>query len=132
MQLGPKQKQWVQFLRDNPQLQMPGRLGQLVDGELKMCCLGACLIILDKKKLNIDNQLIDTTEFIDKTLSHSYKQMGLNSSTGELILSEINSGITSKIRYKKSLAQANDNGISWLEIADFIENNPEAVFTHSV
>lgn len=132
MELGPIQKAWVDNLRKHPERQATGFLGRGIPESYTACCLGEGLVTYCKMKNIklpfIDGFIIDFNEDknlkSDCILDFSYKELGLRTSTGRIIGKHLNN--------RTYLTQANDSGVSWPEIADFIEENPEAVFTHSV
>lgn len=126
-ELGPIQKQWLSDLRKYPERQMRKMLGaEQGDGTLRLCCLGQGLITL----CEINNQtpmfrgghLFDGGD--DTCLEESYKKLGLIESTGWLATQATMNG-----RWFHSLLSMNDNGLTWPEIADYIEANPTNVFT---
>ena len=63
----------------------------------------------------------------------TFDELGLRSNNGKILDGWVYRGVD-VLKYKTihCLADANDNGIAWVEIADFIENNPEKVFTKSL
>ena len=145
MELGTLQKAWVKSLRENPDRQMNSRLGKQNEvvnaefdepyhacclGELKMvhCRLNNLPIVFDKDGFLRDGKDKDIKS---KTyLSGSYEQFGLHSSYGKIIGEQIKHRVREKSY--DSLALANDSGVTWAEIADFVEANPEKVFSKSV
>ena len=108
LELGPIQKQWTAALRSGEYPQ--GRSYMVCNG--KYCCLGvaARCFELDHDRFYLTNK--------------SWEKLGLRDSDGAF-------AYTPELTYG-SLAQMNDKGISFAEIADFIEQNPDLVFTHSV
>ena len=60
---------------------------------------------------------------------NSFEDIGLITYTGEFKGDEYHQIGDNKY---DCLADANDDGATWLEIAEFIENNPEVVFNKSV
>ena len=131
-ELGALQKMWLEQLRKHPERQMSGYLGYGTPQNYKACCLGElhlCAHRLANKKLPFgsDNRIYDDSTY--GTLYHSYGQYGLNNSVGQSDKTFATS-FNNQVFY--SLAQANDAGISWSEIADIIEKNPENFFTKSV
>jgi hypothetical protein len=129
MKLGKLQKFWIEQLKKHPEKQTKKMLGEGTSDNYKACCLGElhlCAFRLEKKKLPfIDNQIYDGQKY-GGTLASSYKKYGLLSPQG-----------TFKKDYdyhkdSESLAHLNDKGVSWTEIADIIERNPENVFNKSV
>jgi hypothetical protein len=130
MELGEIQKAWIKSLRENGQRQYKNGLGIKTGGEEYLaCCLVEGLCVLNRFKGKhppfIDGVLQDGAD--ENALSNSYEELGLIDAVGELKISvEVNS------IYRGSLAELNDYSFSWAEIADYIEQNPENVFTKSV
>ena len=130
MELGPIQKAWLKNLREHPERQMQDQLGRLTpDGGYEACCLGEALLTLhraqgteDSDMFNRDDTLYDHNAM--DTLESSYDELGLHDETGSFLHERLDD--------EASLAEANDAGYSWLAIADFIEENPETVFSRSV
>lgn len=138
MELGILQKEWIKSLREHPERQTKDILGYREDdGSYKACCLGE-LLICYRKLQGVDlfdfngtkDYLIDGVEDYG-SLYESYEEFGLHTPNGAIYKLSVGNDPLD-IRSQNSLAQANDNGFTWLQIADFIENNPEAVFTKSV
>ena len=127
MELGKIQKAWVKSLREHPERQCKNRLGYKEGSSYRACCLGEGLLTvcrMNKKKL----PFLITGEISDKInrdcLQFSYKKLGLLDDNGRC------EGL--KYNDQQSLAQLNDNGYTWTEIADFIEKYPNIVFNKSV
>lgn len=127
-------KLWIKQLRKYPKRQITGQLGRGTPRFYNACCLGELLVCkhrLEKKKLPFhEGYIVDVNKELDQhdaeMLGHSFKELGLRSDIGALQdVAEING--------KKffALAQMNDYGVSWPEIADYIEQNPENVFAES-
>lgn len=120
--------EWIDYLRANPEKQGQRKLHILQDD--KMCCLGAlCFLNQDLVKKELEYGYFSYT-WIDKGmedrdiagLPEGFKDfLHLNNFLGDNVLSATNG-------FSVNLATANDAGKSWPEIADFIENNPEAIF----
>ena len=138
MELGPLQTKWVQFLKDNAHLQQKNSLGNNESGEMKYCCLGAARKIiceaedseLTTMRLGETISITDVHESNNEAyhkmigaLQYSYSKIGLKSALGSF--TKPGMGYT-------NLASMNDGGKTWIEIAEFIKSNPEAVFTKSV
>lgn len=157
-ELGPLQKMWVAALRAHPERQGRGYLGRLnkdsrtlhTTGDYRACCLGELHLCYHRLN-NLPLPLDDSGSIFDQSdrnpadgsysfLSSSYKRYGLRDEYGSFSVARcMSDGIVRHFGhmdigsfYVSSLSQANDNGATWIEIADFIENNPEVVFTHSV
>jgi hypothetical protein len=134
MELGKIQKAWIASLRKHPERQMVNSLGKGGPRDYKACCLGEYLITecrVKKKRTPFNNgYLFDSSINDTGSLCNSYERLGLSGRNGDFINSvSIKEG---KISNHLSLATANDSGVTWPEIADFIEANPENVFTKSV
>ena len=132
MKLGKIQKAWIKSLRDNPDRQGSHVLGQGNPKSYTACCLGELLCVearMKKKKLPFD----EVGDLRDDGYRHyptkSWKRLGLRSDGGSIDGGEILSD--TKTPYS-SLASANDEGILWSKIADYIEANPEKIFTKSI
>lgn len=130
MKLGPLQKEWVDTLRKYPERQITSRLGfKDIEGNLHLCCLGQACLIAGHGKFNPRN--LQGEEVLsdegDEGNFCNYDSLGLIYVNGPLVNSLI---------YKNhkfwSLAGMNDAKISWTEIANYIEENPNNVFTKSV
>lgn len=134
--LGPLQELWLSQLEKYPERKMEGQLGEGSSRKYKACCLGElhlCAFRLKKKVLPfLNGQIIDCNreERSDSTLEVSYKQYGLNDEIGTIKGKGVY--VKSIKAYVNDLSYANDNGVSWTEIAEFIRKYPEKVFTKSV
>lgn len=127
--LGPLQTLWLQQLRKYPERQTIYILGKGTPKSYKACCLGEihlCAARLAKKKLPFVNGEIYDGD--DQTLNNSFNKYGLKDRTGHCIKNEFN---TSKGMFSQ-LSGANDEGVTWTEIADIIEKDPTNFFTKSV
>lgn len=145
MELGPIQKMWIQSLREHPERQMTCRLGKGKSADdYKACCLGELLFCFCERKFDTvfhktnpedENFLMYDIDPISRErndhrgiLIGSWDELGLFDhygsfkGTARLQLGE---------KQCSSLSGANDNGVTWPEIADFVEANPEMVFTKS-
>lgn len=126
-QLGPLQKLWVESLRAHPERQGNYRLGKGNVTNYTACCLGElhlCAHRLANKKLPFSASGLIVSDDDEALLTRHWAEYGLYSPDGK-ILGE-------GWEEFSSLATANDQGKTWLEIADFIEQNPEKVFTRPV
>ena len=129
-ELGPLQKMWVESLKAHPERQTKGILGKGSARYYKACCLGELHLCYHRiKKIKLP---FGSSEFIDNegsmgALLNSYDKYGLWDGLGKLKEPYIREG-----RIIDSLAAMNDYGVSWHEIADYIQSNPENVFTYSV
>lgn len=135
-EIGPLQYAWLTELRAHPELQTTDILGFKRNEEEGYCCLGLALICIHKNEgtelvYSAAGNLLDCNsdnDFSNTTLSQ-FEKIGLRSNIGTINMSAI--------PYKErpscsNLAELNDDGWSWPQIADFIEKYPEAVFTRSV
>jgi hypothetical protein len=131
--LGPLQRKWVNYLKRNGHQQGEGSLGYLehtapLERELKMCCLGAAgykilktCIWDENEEMLFDGKRDGSTTY----LNHSYKKLGLYSGVGVVDYKGDGMGCDDA----NSLAELNDNGVSWYEIACYMEAAPELFFT---
>lgn len=125
--LGPIQKKWVESLRAHPERQTDGVLGRKnEDGTYGVCCLGEGGLIAGACKW-VGNVLYSSCMNSNETLTNTYKILGLRSEAGWL-RKEVDRDDESF----NSLAEMNDGGWTWPEIADYIEANPDNVFERFV
>lgn len=138
MKLGPKQKEWIDWIRKNEQYKCCNQLGRFnPNNQLIECCiLGSLLYTTVDQKINIidfDYSLIDSslekTEGVESIcyLKHSFEELGLYDPQGSFF----NKTLVFYDKEANSLSEANDDLIPWSIIADFVEEYPEAVFTKS-
>lgn len=123
MKLGPLQRKWVETLKKYPHRQTTKVLGERKkNGHIKACCLGqALLCLLEHKGEELPvGELTSGGPSIRSELSEHYEELGLYDDVGQIYGSD------------DCLAEMNDHGRTWKEIAEFIESNPEKVFTKSV
>lgn len=125
--LGPLQREWIKSLREHPERQESEQLGSGNLNDYTACCLGELLVCAHRVLPNFpspfkNGHIVDSDS--KAYLSFSFERFGLFNSTGSIDNGSIGGYFT--------LAYANDHGVTWPEIADFIESNPEKVFTHSV
>lgn len=119
--LGPLQRKWVAYLKKHPEQQMTGRLGKVVSGEKKMCCLGAGGLLVGCCEWNRGrlNELLSGSTL---SLSYGYEKLGLLSNFGEIVSEAY-----------IDLSVLNDDGEhTWVDIAYLIEAAPELFFNKSV
>lgn len=124
-QLGPEQKKWIAALRSGEFEQGERRLRTLDD---KFCCLGVYEHISGTKcepyYYNKCYRYFDKASLVDSfagmTIA-SVRKLGLKGTLGDIV---DENGIQDS-----ALSYMNDSGKTFEEIADFIENNPEKVFT---
>ncbi len=136
MKLGKYQKAWIKSLREHPERQTDGILGCRTDDDYKACCLGEALMTLarvGKKKLPFFNDKIcDSHIGNDILLEESYNKIGLKDDGGTFLNGfSLPSKVSSDMEKITTLAGANDNGYSWLEIADLLESQAENIFVKS-
>lgn len=137
MDLGVIQEQWLKNLEEHPERQTGGRLGRKnEDGGYSACCLGEYLITYRKQQGLSDDeiwtgeQLLDGDSYSDVSLEESWEDMGLYNTEGNF---KDNTLITaSNGNAYDSLAEMNDSGITWPEIARHIRENIDLVFQHSM
>ncbi len=141
MELGPVQKAWIASLREHPERQTSDILGKGTPEDYKACCLGELLVVEAKVlghalPFTEDGIIYDgdsNGEFNDaECLANSYGRLGLKSGAGSLTETVALHLGTDKERRYHCLAGMNDHGVPWNEIADYIESDPENVFTKSV
>jgi hypothetical protein len=114
MELGPMQQKFVDALRSGEYTQ--GRLQLYNKNSDSYCCLGVANVVCDLK------------ESSDIFLDNTYEQLGLRNRYGSL-----HKDIYVNTLKYVSLLEMNDTGqMSFKDIANFIEGNPELVFTRSV
>lgn len=113
--LGPKQRKWIRELRSKKYKQCKGELHNDKTGGY--CCLGVANVCL--KLGEIDSICLET----------EYKSLGLNGTDGQIIDGY---SFPRGNRNYTQLTEMNDKGVSFLKIAEFIEQNPEKVFNKSV
>lgn len=127
--LGKLQKAWVESLLAHPERQTDKILGEGTPKKYTACCLGEMHLTafrLKKKKLPFENNCI-IADGSKEVLSKVYEEYGLISDIGEFEEAVV---INDKTYF--ALSEMNDRGITWKEIANYIKQNPENVFTKSV
>lgn len=127
-QLTDKDKEWIEFLRNNPDKQYRHYLGIVENNELsKGCCLGAKLWLSDKENPRYCTQEDEQVTIMSNGSIHylqNFIDHNLEDSRGSL-----KEGVVKHGRTFDSLAEMNDSTIwNWSEIADYIEQNPDNVF----
>ena len=114
MELGPNQKKWVAALRSGEYKQAK----DFMEHKGGFCCLGVSAKVLDPYIiLEGKHDLGPFPEVFDA--------YGFRCDLGEI------DGDHSWGDKVTCLAEANDRGVTFAEIADFIEAHPDAVFTES-
>lgn len=131
---GPVQRQWLENLERYPDRQCKGRLGDMTENGYEACCLGELLLTDVRMKGGSIMEIIqDGDSFYDEdgdseVLANSFVDFGLHGSGGEFRdgAQLINDGSFD------SLADMNDKGFTWPEIAQWVRENPEQVFERKV
>lgn len=144
-ELTDKDKEWIQYLKDNPDKKYIGELGSIKNNDLeKACCLGArhWIEINDPDTIFSDGS-IRLTETVERlhhitkqpfnkleecfgTLIGVYKPYNLRNAHGFLLNPVVKDGTSFR-----SLIDMNDSRKwTWPEIAEYIENNPDNVFVN--
>lgn len=134
--IGPLQEQWLQSLEQHPERQMSYKLGEKKpDGSYKACCLGEAGIISGTCYWNEHGQLAIKDEYLiipiwkgGKAIhtldGEAYKIMGFNSEAAKASDASADNHMT--------LAEMNDDGKTWPEIAAMIRKDPSRWFNKSV
>lgn len=109
--LGPNQERWLAALESGEYRQCKGRL----HSKRGYCCLGIADLVLSLGEKH------------RKLLRHTFRDVGLYDEDGRFVSGE---GVVGSF-FAVSLADANDSGGTFAEIAAFIRANPELVFMES-
>ena len=122
------QENWLKALETTNELQGTSRLHTIENNKDYFCCLGIACVTLKLPKEKINNEI----HYLSRAMvgaNNMYAPktavvlLKLRSSAGDLKNPvKMDEGICS------SLAEMNDAGISFKEIADYIRQNPENVF----
>lgn len=126
--LTPYQQKWVDALRSGEYKKGKGRLKiKHEDGECFHCCLGVAQELFGQEKIRMikrdgediftSNREYPTNDVVDILDLRDHKA---TISPNQTFYEETG--------YSQSLSTANDRGLSFEHIADFIEQNPESVF----
>lgn len=124
--LGPIQREWVETLKKYPERQGKNRLGirvnEFTNECSEMCCLGQGLMIIHKHE---NTTPVFFREFLhdEESSAHldtAWSKLGLFDRAGFIKNNSLN--------HFQTLADMNDQGYTWPQIAEFMENNPEKVF----
>jgi hypothetical protein len=107
-ELGPKQKLVVEALRSGKYIQ--GR-NRLCTDDGRYCCLG------------VMNEVLSLGEKNEYCLTNTYEEIGLYDEEGLF---------TKCIDGWESLICVNDDGVSFEDIANYMEKYPSLIFTRSV
>lgn len=130
MKLGPIQTQWIANLKAHPERQLSDYLGQGDIKDYKACCLGELLICKHKaqrKKVPfVDGFLWSASNSANaNAIIENYQSLGLYTNSGH-IREDV------RAEYPKTcLALLNDEYLTWPEIAELVEANPDHFFTKS-
>lgn len=117
---------WLSQLEKYPERQTKTILGEGTPSKYKACCLGEaelCIHRIAKTKLpfvkTYDQLPFQILSGIETSLlsNESYRKLKLNDNQGKILNGK-----------KSSLADMNDGGFTWPEIAKFIRENPKKVF----
>lgn len=116
--LGTLQRKWIRALKSGKYKKTTGQLfNEKTNG---YCCLGVA-----NKCLNLSTHI--EAAYLNEA---SGKALGLASSYGSIVGGDYR--FPRGKRSYTSLAQMNDAGVSHAKIAEFLEKNPELVFTKSI
>lgn len=113
--LGPLQRKWIRALRSGKYKK--GTRVLHCEEDNSYCCLG------------VANKCLNLNETSSGYLSNTYERIGLFGSSGYIIN---NYKFPRGTELYGSLVQMNDSRISHKKIAEFLEKNPELVFSKSV
>ena len=137
MKIGPIQEKWLKYLEDHSEQQTRLKLGCKEDGNWKLCCLGAALIVLHGKSCTMRGEyLVDVycaieenktvVKYSEGLLIGSYSEIGFFDEKGSLKIPLFYNG-----KDREHLSLLNDLGMPWKEIAAYIRKNPDNVFKES-
>jgi hypothetical protein len=128
----PLQLAWIEAIKSGRFLQGRERLTSLIEGKQYHCCLGVACIIHNEQAEALKLRLIELTQRFDAINYNNERNyapnalidaLGLRGNAGQLKKFASINGLT-----YDTLAEMNDNGMSFVEIAAYIEANPENVF----
>lgn len=126
--LGPIQTKWLQSLEAHPERQLKHRLGikkSSDDTSYQACCLGELGLIAGVCQWEGIN--LSTKKFSERgVLLGVYKELGLYSPHGDK-----KTFANHLVSRELSLAELNDSGTTWPEIAAIVRANPEGYFSKS-
>jgi len=131
MKLGPLQEYWVSQLEKYPEKQLKEKLFEGSSSKnYKSCCLGESMLCINR----FNKQKVWDDEIIKL---ENEGEGGLKKSVIEKygFYNEIGQFKNNKFKYlknKNSLAELNDGGFTWPQIAAIIRKNPGNVFSKSV
>ncbi len=138
MKLTELQEKWLQELESGKHAQTKS---VLFDGK-GYCCLGvACRFVFGIEPTMRHGDFLFGDKFSIMPMQE-WQKLGLNDGSGRFssvqsktkfhdIMTKLNSGIAEEIHKKTSLAEYNDKGATFTQIAAAIRACPEAVFTTS-
>jgi len=142
MKPGKIQTAWIKALKDHPERQCAGSLGYTTEEDdietpYMACCLGELLLVdarINNKPMPFDGGKLEdhdpnSDDYSSALPEYSWDRLGLYDSEGNSIYDEVL--MIGKKGYP-SLSDANDSGATWTEIAEFVEENLEQVFTKSI
>lgn len=116
-------KKWVEALRSGEYEQCSKQLRKKHRGAYRYCCLGVAADISSLGNWN-NNEFISGLQREDQVLVENVKiWLGLNTSHGRLDIKKTTGGIQ-----HITLAELNDEGKSFSEIADIIEKYQDQLF----
>lgn len=121
MELGPLQTKWIESLETHPERQRTDLLGKRdPDGSYKACCLGEGGLIAGVCEWSDSGYLQTIVGKNTSSLSDlTFKALGLRGPFGEAASED----------GAEKLANLNDCGTTWSEIAKKLRANPEKYFT---
>lgn len=125
MELGPKQLEWIKSLREHPERQLKGALGIKSHDRIQVCCLGEYGLICNVIRFYPGHREL-SCHGNWRILTDVWKDIGLHSDFGDFVIYKNYKG-----RNYTSLAKMNDGGMTWSEIADYVESDPDNVFNFS-
>lgn len=138
-QFTKEQRWWIDALRSGKYKQGMGVLcGLTTDGKKEYCCLGVLADhFVSPNKVKFDSKAKDygyDQEF-SYLPSNIKEALYLRSNAGEIDIKLLKEEWRLNIQpfmdgTKATLAMLNDEGFTFTEIADLIEENPEAIFTN--
>jgi len=118
--LGPRQKQLVDTLRSGKFIQGTRFLQSVIDNDSAYCCLGVACKVAEENNVpvvyNSNAELYGKTLFNQPSVKSWFGFMGNNG--------------TIPVNVGRTLTSLNDDvGLNFCEIADFIEENADNIFT---
>ena len=124
-ELGPLQREWIRCLRSKEWKQGQAFLCREQNGEVRYCCLGIACEVAAANGISVEQNQggsgVWHFDSRDGSLPVVVKiAMKFRGNCG---------GLTQPMKKFMYLDAANDAGVKFKTIADFVEANPEAVFT---